>query len=235
MIAVSLIGPKKSGKTTLGVELAARLKSMGKRVAVVKFSSHSFDTGDTDTAKYAAVADTVAGLGKSETFVHFLAPRTLGDILPLLQADVLLIEGGKSFKGAPRILCLHGDLKDGTDWLSPELAIATWGEHTLNTVPAFTDVDRLARLVLERGFLLPGLDCGSCGRPDCGGLASGIVAGKSSPDDCQALNNSVEVTINGAPLGMKPFVEDMFGAAIRAMLTQLKGFAPGSAVIKLDV
>ena len=34
---------------------------------------------------------------------------------------------------------------------------------------------------------LPGIDCGSCGAPNCRALAEDIVRGKASPDDCVFL------------------------------------------------
>lgn len=235
MKAVSIVGPKNSGKTTLGLKLAEHFKKMGMTVAAAKFSHHGLDWKETDTAKYAEHCDAVAGLGPSETFVHWTDRRFLPDILPLLTADVLIVEGGKSLGYLPRILCLSGDLSDGTDWLVPELAIASYGEQTVDGVEAMETVEDLAATVLKKGFFLPGMDCETCGRPDCKSLAMDIVKGTVTTDACLALHNSIEVSINGAPLGMKPFVEDIVSAAIREMVRTLKGYSPGEATIKLDV
>jgi molybdopterin-guanine dinucleotide biosynthesis protein B len=235
MKAVSIIGPKKSGKTTLGIELARTFKDRGLTVAAAKYSHSGFDWTESDTAKYADVCDTVAGLGYSEAFVHWTGHRFLPDLLPLLSADVLIVEGGKPLGFLPRILCLSGDLSDGIDWLSPELAIATQGEQTLENVPAPATIGELADLVLEKGFMLPGMDCETCGRPDCKTLAEEIVRGAVGTEACLAMHNSIQVDINGATVGMKPFVEDIISAAIREMIRTLKGYSPGKATIKLDV
>lgn len=235
MKAVSIVGPKNSGKTSLGLELARQFKGKGLRVAAAKFSHHGFDWKDTDTSKYSEICDNVAGLGPAEAFVHWTDHRFLPDILPLLTADVLIVEGGKSLGYLPRILCLHGNLSDGTDWLSPELAIATYGEKRLEGIRAENSIEKLADIVLDKGFFLPGMDCQTCGRPDCKTLATEIVAGKVSTKACLAMHNSIEVDINGSPLAMKPFVEDLISAAIREMLRTLKGYSPGKATIKLDV
>ncbi|MBI9079118.1 MAG: molybdopterin-guanine dinucleotide biosynthesis protein MobB [Pseudodesulfovibrio sp.] len=235
MKAISIIGPKNSGKTTLGLELTRHFKQMGLTVAAAKFSHHGFNWQDTDTTHYAEICDAVAGLGPDETFVHWTDHRFLPDILPLLTTDVLIVEGGKSLGYLPRVLCLRGDISDGTDWLVPELAIATYGENTLEGIPSFETIDALAETVLEKGFFLPGMDCKTCGRPDCKTLAADIVAGKATTKACLAMHNSIEVDINGAPLGMKPFVEDIISASIREMLRTLKGYSPGKATIKLDV
>lgn len=235
MKAVSIVGPKKSGKTTLGIQLAEHFKSQGLTVAAAKFSHHDLNWEDTDTAKYATICDAVAGLGPSETFVHWTHTRFLPDILPLLTADVLIVEGGKGLGYLPRILCLNGDLSDGTDWLLPELAIGTYGDTTLDEIPSFDTIDALAERVLEKGFFLPGMDCETCGRPDCKTLAAEIVKGTTTTKSCLAMHNSIQVDINGAPLGMKTFVEDIISASIREMLRTLKGYSPGKATIKLDV
>lgn len=235
MKAVSIVGPKKSGKTTLGLELAKHFKSRGLSVAAAKFSHHDLDWENTDTAKYAEHCDAVAGLGPSETFVHWTTPRFLPDILPLLTADVLIVEGGKKFGYLPRILCLNGDLADGTDWLIPELAIATYGDKAIEGVQATDSIETLADIVLAKGFFLPGMDCETCGRPNCMTLAKEIVRGATTPKACLAMHNSISVDINGAPVGMKPFVEDIVSASIREMIRTLKGYSPGKATIKLDV
>lgn len=235
MKAVSIVGPKNSGKTTLGLKLAHHFKDSGLTVAAAKFSHHGFDWQDTDTTEYAKTCDIVAGLGPAETFVHWTHSRFLPDILPLLTADVLIVEGGKNLGYLPRILCLRGDLEDGTDWLLPDLAIASYGDKTVDGVPVQNSIEELASTVLEKGFFLPGMDCETCGRPDCKTLAAEIVAGKASTKACLAMHNSIEVDINGAPVGMKTFVEDIISASIREMLRTLKGYSPGKATIKLDV
>jgi molybdopterin-guanine dinucleotide biosynthesis protein B len=235
MKAVSIIGPKNSGKTTLGVELARHFKERGLTVSAAKFSHHGFDWSDADTTDYAAVCDTVAGLAPKETFVHWTAHKFLPDLLPLLTNDVLIVEGGKELGFLPRILCLRGDLSDGIDWLHPELAIASVGDTSVDGVPVINDLPALADAVLEKGFFLPGMDCETCGRPDCRTLASEIVAGKTTTRACLAMHNSIQVDIDGAVVGMKPFVEDIISASIREMIRTLKGYAPGKATIKLDV
>ncbi len=236
MKAVSIVGPKKSGKTTLGLKLVKYFKKQGLTVSVAKFSSHDLSwQEDTDTAQYAMHCDTVAGLGPSEAFVHWTDKRFLPDILPLLATDVLLVEGGKNLAYLPRILCLSGDLSDGTDWLLPELAIESYGEETIDGVPKMDTVEALGKVIMEKGFFLPGMDCETCGRPDCKTLAADIVTGQTTTEACRAMHNSISIDINGAPVGMKPFVEDIISASIREMIRTLKGYSPGKATITLDV
>ena len=235
MKAVSLVGPKNSGKTTLGLKLARELTAMGLRVAAAKFSHHDLTWPDTDTAQYAGVCVAVAGLGPDESFVHWTRKRALVDLLPLLRADVLLVEGGKSLGWLPRILCLPQADDPDAAWLRPDLALASTGPGRAHGVPRQDSPAALAATVCERGFLLPGLDCQACGRPDCRTLAGQIVRGEASPEACAALHNALAVDIDGVPLAMKPFVENLLSAAIREMLRSLKGAAPGTATIRLRV
>jgi molybdopterin-guanine dinucleotide biosynthesis protein B len=233
MIAVSVTGYKKSGKTRTAVELCKSLKARGFKVAAAKFSGHGFDRSGSDTAQLLEACESVAGISDQETAVFWKGRRFLHDILPMLDSDVLVVEGGKSLQWLPRILVL----KEASEaaGLDRGLALATFGEIGAAGLPAVSDVDELADLVLERGFALPGLDCGECGREDCGGLAREIVSGAASMDDCRARASKVEITVGGARLAMNPFVEGLISGAIRGMLGGLKGYAPGRKIeIKID-
>jgi molybdopterin-guanine dinucleotide biosynthesis protein B len=61
-----------------------------------------------------------------------------------------------------------------------------------------------------------------------------IVAGRAAPSDCRSLGPKLAVAVNGQPLGMNPFVEKIISGAIRAMLAELKGYAPGRIDISLE-
>ena len=226
--AVAVVGFKKSGKTTLMLELARNLTERGYSVAAAKFSHHELDKADTDTAALGEVCSTVFGLGRGETSVHLPGRKFLPDLLPLAKEDILLVEGGKTLTWLPRIVALR-DPEEFAD-LDNGLALGTWGNSQVDGVPAFASVDEIADTVLERGFLLPGLDCGTCGRPDCLTVAREIVAGKSTTRACLALRGSLQVTVDGQPLGMNSFVGNVMSGTLRVLLEQLKGYSPGSEV-----
>jgi molybdopterin-guanine dinucleotide biosynthesis protein B len=232
MIAVNIVGYKKSGKTTLAVALARALGARGLTVAGAKFSHHPLDKTGTDTARLAEVCQAVAGLGPEETALLWPRRRYLTDLLPLLAADVLVIEGGKSLGWLPRILVLRAPEEAAE--LSPELALASFGDVAAPGLPHFTEVAALAELVAARGFALPGLDCATCGRPDCRELTREIVTGAADPTACQARGGGLSVTVNGAPMGLNPFVSRVMAGSIRGMLAELKGYAPGEIVITLE-
>ena len=230
MKGINIVGFKKSGKTTTLGMLADVLESRGLRLGVAKFTHHGIDMPGTDTAWLMKPGRTVIGLGVEEAALFWSHKRHLPDLLPLMPADMLLIEGGKSLGWLPRILCLK-EAEDASE-LTPELALATYGEISLPGLPHFTpeSLDRLAALVEERAFILPGLDCGECGFAGCAGLAARIVAGKAGIKDCKAKASALELTVNGQPVALNPFTTAIILGSVMGMLATLKGYAPGSAV-----
>ncbi len=233
MKAIQIVGYKKSGKTALALALAAALKARGHAVSAVKFTHNpSLDKADTDTGRLGAVCKAVAACTPSESAVFWSNPRSLHEMLPLLDAEVLVVEGGKELACMPRILVLR-DPAEAAE-LGADLAAATFGPVTIPGVWAVSEVEEVADLVLTRGFLLPNLNCGACGEPSCAAMAARIVAGGAVPDDCTSGGGLLRITVNGVPLAANPFVGRIISAGITAMLAQLKGFAPGRIEIGLD-
>lgn len=226
--AVSVVGFKKSGKTSLVLELARELASRGRKVAAVKFTHHALDLAETDTARFARECVSVAGIGPGLTTLAWSSARQLQDVLPLLGADLILIEGGKSLTWLPRILVLGADEDESV--LNNGLALATWGSRDMAGIPRSESVAALADVVESKAFALPGLDCGACGRDSCQGLAADIVAGTASPAMCVALHAKLSVRVGGQRLALNPFVDRLVSATIRGLLTELKGNVPGQKI-----
>jgi len=235
MRAISIIGPKKSGKTTLGIQLARELQQRGVRVAAAKSTHHGFDGQDTDTDRYAKYCTGVIGIGPNESFVRWPENRDLVNLLPLVNADILLVEGAKQTCRLPRILVLDREPEEGMEWLVPELAVAVFGSLKIKGIPNIKSVKELADIAQEQAFMLPGLDCGACGYQSCRNLATAIVAGTAASEECVSLGTELCLEINGEKLMLNPFVQGFTTAVIRALLQQLKGDSDGKAVIKLDV
>jgi molybdopterin-guanine dinucleotide biosynthesis protein B len=227
-IAISIVGYKNAGKTTLVTNLARELTQTGHTVAGVKFSHEGFDTPSTDTHALGQVCQQVIGMGPDQTAMFWPKASYLPDLLPLVNADVILVEGGKSLTWLPRILVLRSP--EEAESLDNGLALGTWGQVTAKGLPPLTTMEQLARVVLTRGFMLAGLDCKSCGRPDCLTLAREIVQGEALPRECKALKTGMKITVNGHPLPMKSFVEDMSAGSLKAQLATLKGYVPGSKI-----
>lgn len=232
MIAINVVGFKNSGKTTTSVRLAAALAARGLSVAGAKFADCHFDREDSDTGKLAKVCRVVAGLSPTEAMVIWPRRRYLPDLVPLFECDALVVEGGKELGWLPRVM-LHRTPEE-REALSPELALAEFGAAGTGREASDEDIARLAETVMARGFALPGLDCASCGRPDCRSLAADIVAGKASPGDCQAMGKEVRIDVNGAPLALNPFTATLVSGTIKGLLSGLKGYAPGTVTITLE-
>jgi molybdopterin-guanine dinucleotide biosynthesis protein B len=233
MRAIAVVGFKKSGKTTLAIELAEALRKLGLSVTLVKHSHHGFDEkADTDTARFRASADMVMGFSPGGSFVSWPDERPLAELIAFVKTDFLVLEGGKTLGIMPRILIASDE--DTAGQLDPELALAAYGDAALDGLMATRDVAGLARIAKNSGFLLPGLDCGACGRENCRALAVEIVAGEASVDDCKALSGSMRVLVNGAPLPLNPFVERILQSGIRGLLSELKGYTPGALDIHIE-
>lgn len=104
MRAVAIVGTKKTGKTATGLALTRELQSRGLKVAVVKHTQHHFDKQGTDTDRYRELGATVIGVSADETMMNWPSQRFVPDLLPLADADVLVMEGGRSWAGC-RAFC----------------------------------------------------------------------------------------------------------------------------------
>lgn len=246
MQAIGIVGYSNSGKTTLISRLSECLEARGLRVAIAKHTHHPLDKPDTDTALLMRPGRTIVGLSNTkddgEAMIHWGQPRFLRDLVPLLNADILLVEGGKTLGWLPRILCLRPTpelqtgLATGLKELKPELAIASYGEIQFSGLKSFTaeKLDTLVDLLLERAFLLPGLDCGACGEENCAGLARRIVNNEVTPAACVASTSSIDIQVNGQTVGLNPFTAQIVTGSICGMLDALKGVPPdGDIVIRI--
>ena len=233
MKAVSIIGFKKSGKTNLALGLCSQLKQNGNSVTYLKFSSHGFDIKDSDTQRLSQITDQVAGISPQGSFVSWPGKESVLDLLPLLNADFLIIEGGKELDFLPRIVI--PDSLESYQELSSELAIAAWCDHSNTDFYCTQDMTSLIAIIQEKGFILPGLNCGACNHGQCFDLARAIINGASDIKDCVSLQTEFNIEINGNKIPLNPFVSSLISGALKGILTNLKGYAPGNAKIELEI
>ncbi len=237
MRAVNIVGFKNSGKTTLTLELAQTLEKRGLSVALVKHSHNTLDAPHSDTGRFRTPHSgrSVLALGQGEAALFWGQEKKLTDLLPLLQADIVLIEGAKSQDFLPRILCLRPEdiQKELDPQLQGALALASYsmtdlaptcvhGKPHFNQLNPHT-LEQLATIIQEKAFALPRLHCGSCGLSSCAHLARAVVAQEKSLKDCPVLQGKVQLQVNGKNIALNPFTARIMAAAVGGMVQELKG------------
>ena len=233
MRAVLLAGHKDSGKTRLAEPLCHSFHEMGITVAVAKFSHHQLNREGSDTHRLARAADGVLAFDPESSSLTQPGQRSLQDLLPLMSAEVLLVEGGKHLGCLPRIILPRKG--DDPEELAQGLGLAQWPAEPPSRLPGLSNARQAAGLILDHGFLLPDLDCGGCGRSDCRELAREIVAGQAEVSECTALSTQdIEIAVNGRAVPLNPFVRNLLRNTLRGMLSSLKGCETGQVEIRLD-
>ncbi len=256
MQALHIVGYKNSGKTTLLLELASALECQGLRVACIKNiqkDAHTIlnthDTSDTgrmcqQNTPYAGQSRTVLTLGQDASSLIWLGKMDLLSILPLLSADIILMEGSKSCDFLPRILCLRSEHPEDVHEveLKPELALATYSiapwQNSITkqdnhlTRPHFIgkedDIQKLVELIQKRAFLLPRLSCGACGHASCYAMAQHLVANPSlqAHSTCPVLQGVLQLQVNGKHIALNPFTQRILAGALGGIVRELKGTEP---------
>ena len=236
MKAVGIVGYKKSGKTSLLANLARELTVRGLTISSVKHSSCALDLPETDTAIHRQFTYQTAAITAEESAIFFRESMSLADMLNYLEADLILIEGFKSEKTYPKIVCLRpgDDLETLTDGLEICVAPTSSDVQVDAKVPvldAKNDIGKIADLVQEKAFKLPTMDCEACGYKTCYELALQIVKGNKNIEDCRSLNADVQIKIDDKVLPSKPFISDIVRNTITGMLSSLKGYRKGKIEI----
>ncbi|MEA3340913.1 MAG: molybdopterin-guanine dinucleotide biosynthesis protein B [Chloroflexota bacterium] len=232
---VGIVGYQGSGKTTLTRALVRELTSQGHEAAVIKHSSHHLDLPGKDTAMLRKVAGQVGFISPQESAIFWKKSLSLENIIPYLEADIVLVEGFKKERAYPKIACLRG-MPDDADLFDGLLIAAVGPANYAGDGVSLFDRDavgEIADLVEQKAFKLPNLDCGGCGRETCYDLAREIVAGVGRVEDCVSLRPATKVRIDGELMPMNPFISGIVRGAIVGMLSPLKGFKEGKIEISI--
>ncbi len=108
-----------------------------------------------------------------------------------------------------------------------------FGIYPVISIDALENSEQLADFIMERGFILPGLDCGACGEESCEKMMEKIVARERKPEECGVLSSNVVVTCGGKKLPINPFVAKIIASTIRGLLSPLKGYEEGEIKIRI--
>lgn len=154
----SIVGVRKSGKTTTVTELVRELKSRGYRVGTIKTvfcPSFSIDTAGSNTARHReAGADIVCVNAKEETALIYPYKMEQNQLFQSLDLDYLLLEGDYE-AAVPRIVCAHKEEEalerknPYTFLFSGQIARKKEELEGLPVINCITEIKRLADLVEE--------------------------------------------------------------------------------------
>ncbi len=228
MKAIGIVGFKKSGKTTLAVAIAKALKNKKYKVAVIKHSDKPIFREESDTEKFLKEVEKVALFTPESTEIMFNTSWDLKKIVPLLSTDFLVIEGFKSLKYFPKIICLREEseresLSDGLELFSAGMDVSLKEKKIVDyLITEENDLKTMVEEIEQKSFLLPEENCGKCGYGNCYCLAQAIVKGQESAERCSVLQNFISIKINEKDVFLNHFMSRLYQSLIRGMLTPLK-------------
>lgn len=247
MKVFSVAGYSKSGKTTTVSSLINTLKKRGYRVAAIKdihFAEFTMEREGSDSWKFQREgAEAVFARGLNETYLIRPKQLTLTEMLELLEAEWVIVEGMKK-EPLPKIICAESE--EQLAELVDENVIAVSGKISNRlkdydgkpVINSNTEPERLADLVEQKVFtVLPMAKddcCQKCGI-SCYEIVGEILAGKRKRQDCLTDHNQVlTLHINGKEITMVPFVQNVFRDLIVAFISNLHGYNKGKVEITLE-
>ncbi len=131
-----------------------------------------------------------------------------------------------TLKGEPKLFEIIGSLGKDAVFIVGE-GDEKYGLYPTIPVDAVENGEQLAEFILERGFLLPGLNCKSCGEESCKDMMEKIMKGERKPEDCPVLSSKVSIMCGGKKLPLNPFTSEIIASTIRGLLSPLKGYEDG--------
>ena len=197
---ISIVGKSSSGKTTLLESLIGELKQRGRRVAIVKHSHHAddLDTPEKDTWRFTKAGSVLSAINSLD---HLAIYRRVDHYFDpreisnfvLWDYDIIITEGFKS-SGYPKIEVHRAE--QGRDLVSDRgqlLAVVT--DEPLDVdVPQFRHED-----------------------------VTGIADFIENLIKAAAVENEVDVVVNGARVSVDPSLEDLLARTLAAMIPHPQG------------
>ncbi len=228
MKAIGIVGFKKSGKTTLAVALARALIKKNYQVVVIKHSGEPIHHKENDTGKFLQEVEKVVLITPLSTEIIMKGEKDLAEVVALLTADFLIIEGWKSLKYLPKVLCLKEEkekelLTDGLELFTVGRDISLKEKRIVDySISEEEDLKEIVEKIEEKSFLLPDANCRKCGYDSCYDLARAIVNGKELVQKCSYTHDSLSIKVNGREVPLNKFMSKLYQSIIYGMLAPLK-------------
>ncbi len=246
MKVFSVAGYSKSGKTSTVTALTGILKERGYRVAAIKdihYEDFTMEKEGSDSWLFQKKgAEAVFARGLKETYLIKPERIPLPDMLELLQADWVIVEGMKN-EPLPKVICAENE-EQLSELVDPN-AFAISGKISNNmkeykylpVVNSLTDPYSLADIIEQKVFeVLPLAKeecCRKCGF-SCYQMVGEILAGRKTRQDCQTDHKqNIRLRIGGKEIKMVPFVQNIFRDIIIAFVSNLRGYKKGKIEINL--
>ena len=245
MKAIAVNGITKSGKTTVCETLIRGLRKRGYSVGSVKeihFEEFRIDPNpNTNTNRHKdAGSQLVSARGLFETDFLFQSMLPIDQILSYYDHDFVVLEGVTDCNCC-RIITAHNEQeiieRMDANVIGISGVFANSGIREFENMPVYNvlnEPDALLDLVLEKAFEpLPDVDpkcCSACGY-SCRTLAQRILANESTRGDCVLTSQDVELSINGRPVKMVPFVQRLLKNAVIGVASELSGFMENSEIV----
>ncbi|WP_292459649.1 molybdopterin-guanine dinucleotide biosynthesis protein B [Methanothermococcus sp.] len=216
MRVIGVIGPKKSGKTTLICNILKKLKDMNIDVAAVKHSFHDVEVDKEGTDSYNfKLYSNVSILADNSKTVFFYNKMNLYGILSKLNNEFVIIEGFKEQLkelNIPKILMVKGD--EGSELLDSQ---------TLMMIKDYNyNIDEVVEKVLEKSIVPTySLNCGHCGY-NCKLFVEKVISGELRWNQC-VMATGVEMIVDGKTIPINPFVSQIIKNTLKGIISSLKG------------
>jgi molybdopterin-guanine dinucleotide biosynthesis protein B len=238
---MGIVGYKKSGKTMLIEKITEELRKREiNDITIIKHSEHNISLENkTDTERVFKNSSKVIGLFGDSSILLSKSKEKYNDIIRTLNTKILIVEGFKSVKNIPRIICIKDEKE--IDELSNGLEIGYFSlektDSKKHKIWGIEDIKEITDAILEKGFVLPNINCGKCNERTCFEFGEKLIKKETDIYRCSYIKDRepINITINNEELVLNKFTADALKNIITAYLKTLKGIGEGPVEIKFEL
>lgn len=263
-LMISVIGYKKSGKTTVAESIISILQQYNLKIAAVKHiheEAFSIDPKNHDSGRFSSAgAQTIVIIAPHEFVLINKKSITYNSIIKELNGyayDAIVLEGFKNETlidpSIYKILCVRNleELREFRKSIKGKIMMVCSLKTIDDKITIIGQNNRLLKSLLRKVVdqrikiqsivtQLPGLDCKKCGYSSCYLLAEAIFKGNVNYQTCTVLKTStsqnIELVINHSIIPLQPFVAKIMRSTLLGLILNLKGVSiKGNEKITLQI